>query len=107
MAVLLFLDAMRAEAAAARARYVNHATISECDAYALAGMVAALCDRINALEDAAERAAEQFEALADETGCDAGNWDGGSVAACEHCQLLACGAALRAALSGEEPRNAE
>ncbi len=101
MAVLLFLGAMRAEAEAARVRYANHATVSEYDAYALAGMVTALCDRLNALEDAAERAAEQFEALADETGCDAGNWDGGSVATCEHCQLLACADALRAALEGE------
>lgn len=35
------------------------------------------------------RCADGFMSLVDDMGCDAGNWDGGSAASCEHCQMVA------------------
>jgi len=52
--------------------------------------------------DAADRAAEQFELLADQIGCNAGHWDGGSAATCEHCQLRASARVIREAIASLE-----
>lgn len=60
-----------------------------------------LLSEVAALRETLRAAAEQFEALADEAGCEAGNWDGGSAATCEHCQLRASAATFRALAESE------
>lgn len=64
--------------------------------------VAALLAEVARLREAVESAAEFVRGLADESGCDAGNWDGGSVDACEHCQWHKMADGWTAVLEGTE-----
>jgi hypothetical protein len=41
------------------------------------------------------QAAVELERIADEIGCSAGHWDGGSIAECEHCQMRGFADTLR------------
>ena len=41
------------------------------------------------------QAAVELEQIADEMGCSAGHWDGGSIAECEHCQMRGFAGTLR------------
>ena len=68
----------------------------------LASLAAALVGRVAALEGALREAtgiilecAEHEQTIGDETGCDAGNPDGGGIYPCDHCIAIQSAAALR------------
>lgn len=68
----------------------------------LASLAAALVGRVAALEGALWEAtgiilecAEHEQTIGDETGCDAGNPDGGGIYPCDHCIAIQGAAALR------------
>ena len=60
--------------------------------------------QLEALIGAVGNARDFLLVLADDLSCDAGNWDGGSADACEHCRLMGMLRALDAALAPLEAR---